>query len=99
MGGWVGQRGEEKILDPTGVRTPIPRPSSPYPVAVFWDMLREVTDDAEERIFPPASRSKICNEMITLWSALARCFLNITSTSKIEAGHSFEALMDLQETV
>jgi hypothetical protein len=35
-----GLRGEEKILDPTGTRTPTPRSSSPKPVAIptalFW---------------------------------------------------------------
>jgi hypothetical protein len=29
-----GRRGEEKILDPTGTRTPTPRLSSPQPVAI-----------------------------------------------------------------
>jgi hypothetical protein len=29
-----GRRGEEKILDPTGNRTPTPRSSSLYPVAI-----------------------------------------------------------------
>jgi hypothetical protein len=29
-----GRRGEEKILDPTGTRTPNPRSSSPWPVAI-----------------------------------------------------------------
>jgi hypothetical protein len=29
-----GRRGEEKILDPTGTRTPTPRSSSPYPIAI-----------------------------------------------------------------
>jgi hypothetical protein len=29
-----GRRGEEKIVDPTGTRTPTPRSSSPYPVAI-----------------------------------------------------------------
>jgi hypothetical protein len=29
-----GRRGEEKILDPTGTRTPTPHSSSPYPVAI-----------------------------------------------------------------
>jgi hypothetical protein len=29
-----GRRGEEEIFDPTGTRTPTPRSSSPYPVAI-----------------------------------------------------------------
>jgi hypothetical protein len=29
-----GRRGEEKILDPTGTRTPTPQPFSPQPVAI-----------------------------------------------------------------
>jgi hypothetical protein len=29
-----GRRGEEKILDPTGTRTPTPQSSSPWPVAI-----------------------------------------------------------------
>jgi hypothetical protein len=31
---WSGRCGEEKILDHTGTRTPSPRSSSPYPVAI-----------------------------------------------------------------
>jgi hypothetical protein len=31
---WSGRRGEEKIIYPTGTRTPTPRSSSPYPVAM-----------------------------------------------------------------
>jgi hypothetical protein len=31
---WSGRRGEEKILDPTGTRTPTPLPSSPWEVAI-----------------------------------------------------------------
>jgi hypothetical protein len=31
---WSGQCGEEKYRAPTGTRTPITRPSSPYPVAI-----------------------------------------------------------------
>jgi hypothetical protein len=38
-------RREEKILDPTGTRTPIPRSSSPYPVAIpstlIWKPIRK----------------------------------------------------------
>jgi hypothetical protein len=31
---WSGRRGEQKILEPTGTRTPTPRSSSPWPVAI-----------------------------------------------------------------
>jgi hypothetical protein len=36
---WSGRRGEEKILDPTGTRTPTPRPSSKYLVAILTTLL------------------------------------------------------------
>jgi hypothetical protein len=35
-----GRRGEDKILGPTGTRTPTPRPSSPQPVAIPTELFR-----------------------------------------------------------
>jgi hypothetical protein len=32
------RRGEERILDPTGTRTPTPRPSNPWPLAIPTEM-------------------------------------------------------------
>jgi hypothetical protein len=37
-----GRRAEEKILDPTGTRTPTPRPSSPQPVAIPTELSQEL---------------------------------------------------------
>jgi hypothetical protein len=38
-----GRFGEEKILDPTGTRTPTPQSSSPYLVAIPITLSREDT--------------------------------------------------------
>jgi hypothetical protein len=35
-----GRPGEDKIVDPTGTRTPTPRSSSPWPVAIPTELSR-----------------------------------------------------------
>jgi hypothetical protein len=48
-----GRRGEEKILDPTGTRTPIPRSSSLWPVAIPTALSRLLDGWGSGGITPP----------------------------------------------